>query len=96
VTKLDILDGLPEIKVATSYRIDHREYDYLPSSTRQQASATPVYETLPGWRTSTAAMRTWRELPDEAVNYISRIEQLVGVPVAAVSVGADRDATIAA
>jgi len=96
VTKLDILDGLPEIKIATSYRIDHREYDYLPSTTRQQASATPVYETLPGWRTSTAAMRTWRELPEEAVNYISRIQQLVGVPVAAVSVGADRDATIAA
>jgi adenylosuccinate synthase len=84
-----------QIKVATSYRIDHREHDYLPSG-RQQASATPVYETLPGWMTSTAGMRTWRELPDEAVNYISRIEQLVGVPVAAVSVGADREATIAA
>jgi adenylosuccinate synthase len=95
VTKLDIMDGLPELKIATGYRIDGRDYDYLPAGLAQQASATPVYETLPGWTRPTAAMRTWDELPGEAVRYIARIEELTGVAVAAVSVGADRDATIA-
>jgi adenylosuccinate synthase len=94
VTKLDIVDGLSELKIATSYRIDGREYDYLPTGLPQQASAIPVYETLPGWMTSTAAMRTRGELPAEAVRYVARIEELSGVPVVAVSVGADRDATI--
>jgi adenylosuccinate synthase len=95
VTKLDILDGLSELKIATGYRIDGRDYDHLPAGLPQQASATPVYETLPGWTTPTAAMRTWGELPGEAVRYVARIEELTGLPVAAVSVGADRDATIA-
>jgi adenylosuccinate synthase len=96
VTKLDILDGLSALEIATSYRIDGRAYDYLPASLRQQQSATPVYETLPGWRTPTAAIRTWGELPPAAVRYIARIEELTGVPVAAVSVGPDREATIVA
>jgi adenylosuccinate synthase len=95
VTKLDILDGLSALKIATSYRIDGREYDYLPAGLQQQRSATPVYEELPGW-TSTAAVRTWSDLPGEAVRYLARIEELTGLPVAAVSVGPDREATIVA
>src|SRR4051812_20402962 len=94
VTKLDIVDGLSELKIATSYRIDGRDYDYLPTGLPQQASAIPVYETLAGWAASTAAIRTWGELPAEAARYLARIEELTGVPVVAVSVGADRDATI--
>ena len=94
VTKLDILDGLSELEIATRYRVDGREYDYLPAGLHEQGSVTPVYETLPGWVAPTAAIRRWGELPAEAVRYLARIEELTGVPVAAVSVGADRDATI--
>jgi adenylosuccinate synthase len=94
VTKLDIMDRLSELRIATSYHIGGREYDYLPAGLHQQTSVTPVYETLPGWATPTAAIRTWRELPAAAVRYVERIEELTGVPVVAVSVGPDRDATI--
>jgi adenylosuccinate synthase len=96
LTKLDVLDGLPELKICTSYRIGSDEYDHLPSGARQQADARPVYETLPGWPTPVAHARAWEDLPEEAIRYIRRVEQLTETPIVLISTGADRDAMITA
>ena len=67
LTKLDILDGLPELKVCVAYRLDGREIDYLPASERAQAAVEPVYETFEGWQAATAKARSWAELPAQAI-----------------------------
>src|SRR4249919_3467569 len=67
LTKLDILDGLPEIKVCVAYRLDGREIDYLPASEHAQARVEPVYETVEGWQGKTALARSWAELPASAI-----------------------------
>ncbi len=85
LTKLDILDGFDEIKVATSYRLDGREIDYLPASQSAQARIEPVYETIEGWKGVTGKARSWADLPAQAIKYVRRIEELVGVPVALLS-----------
>src|SRR5271165_1547098 len=94
LTKLDILDGFEEIKVATSYRLDGREIDYLPASQSAQARSEPVYETIEGWKGATGKARSWAELPAQAIKYVRRIEELVGVPVALLSTSPERDDTI--
>ncbi len=94
LTKLDALDGLPELKVATAYRLDGATLDYVPSSTRRLARATPVYETLAGWSTPARERREWRALPPEARAYAERIEQLVGVPVGYAGTGPSRLALV--
>src|SRR4030095_4265371 len=66
-TKLDILDGLPEIKVCVAYRLDGREIDYLPASEHAQAQVEPVYETVEGWQGATARARSWAQLPAPAI-----------------------------
>src|SRR5262249_15478434 len=81
LTKLDILDGFEEIKVATAYRLDGKEIDYLPASQSAQARIEPVYETIEGWRGVTSKARSWVDLPAQAIKYVRRIEELVGVPV---------------
>lgn len=94
LTKLDILDGLDEIKVCTGYRLDGRPIDYLPASERAQAEVEPVYETIPGWKDKTAGARSWADLPAQAVKYVRWIEELVGCPVALLSTSPERDDTI--
>jgi adenylosuccinate synthase len=94
LTKLDVLDGLEEIKVCTGYRIDGRDYDHLPAATAQQARAEPVYETLQGWQESTYGARSWADLPATAIKYIRRIEELIETPVALLSTSPERDDTI--
>jgi adenylosuccinate synthase len=94
LTKLDILDGFEEIKVAVGYRLDGRELDYLPAGERAQAKVEPIYETVEGWRESTAGARSWAELPAQAVKYVRRVEELVGCPVAMVSTSPEREDTI--
>ena len=94
LTKLDVLDGLPELRICTGYRIGEREVDHLPAGMTDQAAATPVYETLEGWSGSTQGARTWRDLPAPAVKYVRRIEELVGAPVALLSTSPERDDTI--
>jgi adenylosuccinate synthase len=94
LTKLDVLDGMEEIKICTGYRIDGRTYDYLPSLARLQAAAEPVYETIEGWRDSTRGARSWAELPATAIKYIRRIEELIGAPVALLSTSPEREDTI--
>lgn len=94
LTKLDVLDTLDEIKICTGYDIDGAHYDYLPASPVLQASATPVYETLPGWRTSTQGARRWADLPAEAIKYVRRVEELIGAPVTLLSTSPEREDTI--
>jgi adenylosuccinate synthase len=94
LTKLDVLDGLEELKICTGYRIGDREVDYLPAGQTDQAAATPIYETLEGWSQSTAGARSFRDLPAAAVKYVRRIEELVGAPVALLSTSPEREDTI--
>jgi adenylosuccinate synthase len=95
LNKLDILAGLPEIAVATAYRIDGKLSDEFPMTLGELARAEPVYETLPGWNEDLSQARRWEDLPDAARRYVERIETLVDVPVELISVGPGRDATIA-
>ncbi|MCI4646475.1 MAG: adenylosuccinate synthetase, partial [Hyphomonadaceae bacterium] len=94
LTKLDVLDGLEEIKVCVAYELDGKRYDYLPATARQQAEVTPVYETMPGWSESTFGARSWNDLPAEAVKYVRRLEELVGKPAALVSTSPEREDVI--
>ncbi len=94
LTKLDVLDGLSEVKICTGYRCGEATLTSVPASMSRLASCTPELETLPGWSRPTAGLRRFEALPDEAVRYIERIEALTGVPVAVVSTGSDRHDTI--
>ena len=94
LTKLDVLDGLEQLKICTGYRIGERELDHLPAGMTDQAAVQPVYETLEGWRDSTQGARSFRDLPAAAVKYVRRIEELVGAPVALLSTSPQRDDTI--
>jgi adenylosuccinate synthase len=94
LTKLDILDGLRELKVCVAYRLDGREIDYLPASERAQAAVEPVYETFEGWQAATAKARSWAELPAQAIKYVRHVEELVGCPVALLSTSPEREDTI--
>jgi len=94
LTKLDILDGLDEIKICVGYRLDGREIDYLPASEHAQARVEPIYETAQGWQGGTARARSWAQLPAEAIKYVRRIEELIGCPVALLSTSPEREDTI--
>jgi adenylosuccinate synthase len=94
ITKLDVLDGLPEIQVCTGYRQHGRAVDILPQGADDVAACEPVYETLPGWRETTAGLTNWEHLPVNAKRYLERIEALTGTPVDMVSTGPDRVHTI--
>jgi adenylosuccinate synthase len=94
LTKLDILDGLTEIKVCVGYRLDGREIDYLPAGEHAQARVEPIYESAQGWEEPTAGARSWAQLPAQAIKYVRRIEELVGCPVALLSTSPEREDTI--
>ncbi len=95
VTKLDVLDTFEELKVCAAYRVEGQVIDYVPDTATQEL-AEPVYETWPGWQTSTANCRTWDELPPNARAYLRRIEELAGAPIRFVSVGPHRDQMVVA
>ncbi len=94
VTKLDILDTLPEIKVCTGYNRTGVILKKMPSTLEELAKCKPIYETLPGWQQDTSGCRTFEELPENAQKYILRLEELCGLPVALVAVGPDREQII--
>ncbi|AFN57295.1 adenylosuccinate synthetase [Zymomonas mobilis] len=94
LTKLDVLDGFDEIKICTGYKIGDKVYDYLPPYYKDQAAAKPVYETIEGWKESTAGARSWGELPAQAIKYIRRIEELIECPITLVSTSPEREDTI--
>ena len=94
LTKLDVLDGLPELKICTGYRIRGALFHHLPAAPGAQAAAEPVYETMEGWSGSSRGARSWADLPAQAVKYVRRIEELVEAPVTLVSTSPERDDTI--
>ena len=94
LTKLDVLDGMEELKVCTSYRIDGEALDHLPASMVRQAKVEPVFEVMEGWSESTRGARTWAELPATAVKYIRRIEEIIDAPVALLSTSPEREDVI--
>ncbi|MEM7239189.1 MAG: adenylosuccinate synthase [Pseudomonadota bacterium] len=94
LTKLDVLDGMEELRICTGYRLDGEVIDYLPTAAAQQARVEPVYESLPGWSESTFGARRWLDLPAEAIKYVKRVEELIETPVAILSTSPERDDTI--
>jgi adenylosuccinate synthase len=94
VTKLDVLDGLEEMKICTGYRIDGRLSDILPVGADDLERCEPVYESLPGWKESTVGVKSFEALPKAAQDYLKRMEALCGVPVDMISTGPDREETI--
>ncbi|MCI5047693.1 MAG: adenylosuccinate synthase [Aquisalinus sp.] len=94
LTKLDVLDGLPELKVCVGYDLDGKQLDHFPAGMDAQAQVTPVYETIPGWKDSTEGARSWADLPAEAVKYVRRLEELIECPVALVSTSPEREDVI--
>ncbi len=93
-TKLDVLDGLPEIRIGTGYRFAGRALDILPLDADDIAACEPQYETMPGWTQSTAGATRWQDLPANAQRYLERVQSLIDVPIDMVSTGPDRDHTI--
>lgn len=94
LTKLDVLDGLEEIKICVGYELDGERIDYLPASQGAQERVVPIYESLPGWKESTEGARSWADLPAQAVKYVRHVEELIGAPVAILSTSPERDDTI--
>jgi len=94
LTRLDVLDQLPQIKVCTAYRVDDRVLDTLPASGAAMARAQPVYQELPGWRRDTSGVRRFEDLPAQAQSYVRFIEGVLHTPICLVSVGPERDQAI--
>lgn len=94
ITKLDVLDELDEIKVCVAYEIDGQRCKDFPTDSRRFAHCKPIFETLPGWKQSTEECRTLEDLPKTAQDYLHFLAEIMAVPIAIVSLGADRDQTI--
>ncbi|MDR1709499.1 MAG: adenylosuccinate synthase [Candidatus Accumulibacter sp.] len=94
LTKLDVLDGLPELKICTSYRLRGQTVDLLPVGAEEVADCEPIYETLPGWQESTVGLTSFDALPPAARAYVKKIETLCEVPIDIVSTGPERGQTI--
>jgi adenylosuccinate synthase len=94
LTKLDVLDGLDEIRICTDYRLGGETLGHLPAHAADQAAVEPVYEVMDGWTDSTHGARSWAQLPAQAIKYIRRIEELIRCPVALVSTSPEREDTI--
>ncbi len=94
LTKLDVLDGLDELRICIGYDIGGETFRHLPAAPGAQKAARPIYETVEGWSESTRGARSWAELPAQAIKYIRRIEELVEAPVTLLSTSPERDDTI--
>jgi adenylosuccinate synthase len=94
ITKLDVLDGLSELKICTAYELNGKRMDLLPMGSDEVADCRPVLETLPSWRVSTVGATTENALPEAARAYLSRIEALCEIPIDIISTGPERDETI--
>jgi adenylosuccinate synthase len=94
LTKLDVLDGLEEIKVCVAYELDGERIDYFPASMGMQARVKPIYKSLEGWKETSAGARSWADLPAQAIKYVRYIEELIGSPVALLSTSPERLDTI--
>ncbi len=91
---LDVLSGLPEVRICVGYHCAGERIDTFPADAEQLERCQPIYETLPGWATDISTVRKLTDLPQEARRYIDRVSELVGVKVSVISVGPDRAQTI--
>ncbi len=94
ITKLDVLDGLPEIKVCVGYDLNGRRVDILPLDADDIVACRPVYDGFPGWRESTFGVTEWAKLPRNARRYLERVQEFIGAPIDMVSTGPGREHTI--
>ncbi len=94
ITNLDILDTFPRLKICVAYELDGKTIDNFPSTIAALERCHPIYEELPGWQTATSHIRQYEQLPLEARQYITRLEELTSCPVKIISVGANREQTI--
>ena len=94
LTKLDVLDGLPELKICTGYDVAGTVWRHLPAAPGLQAAARPIFETIEGWSGSTRGARSSADLPAQAIKYVRRVEELVEAPVTMLSTSPERDDTI--
>ncbi len=94
ITRLDILDTLPSLKICVAYELDGKTIDYFPSRADILDRCRPIYEELPGWQVSTTHIRKYEELPPQARQYITKLEELISCPVNIISVGSAREETI--
>jgi adenylosuccinate synthase len=94
LTKVDVFDGLKELKLCTGYRYQGETFRHFPSAMDVQAGIEPIYETLEGWSQSTRGARSWAQLPANAIKYIRRVEELIEAPVALLSTSPEREDTV--
>ncbi len=94
LTKLDVLDGMDELKVCVGYQLDGKRIERFPFTMGAQARIKPIYETFEGWTESTRGARSWVQLPANAVKYVRRVEELIRCPVALLSTSPEREDTI--
>lgn len=94
LTKLDVLGGFEKLNICTSYEVDGEETPYFPALVTKTSRAIPVYETVDGWMEDISSVKKFEDLPENAIKYIRRIEELTGTPVKIVSVGPGREQTI--
>jgi len=94
ITKLDVLDGLPELKICTGYLLDGKKVDLLPLGADEVVRCEPIYETMPGWSGTTFGAKSWDALPPEARAYLHRIEEICEISIDVVSTGPEREETI--
>jgi adenylosuccinate synthase len=94
ITRLDILDVFPRLKICVGYKLDGRTIDYFPANVAAVERCQPIYEEVAGWQTPTSHIREYEQLPLEARQYIARLEELISCPVNLISVGQAREQTI--
>lgn len=94
ITRLDILDTFPSLKICVAYELNGKTIDYFPGNINTLEKCQPVYEELPGWQTDTSNIRYYDDLPAKARNYLARLEELISCPISLISVGPERKQTI--
>ena len=94
ITKLDVLDGIDKLYICTGYQIDDKKFDLLPLGADQVDSCKPLLIEMPGWKESTFGVNDWERLPENARNYLLKLEELCNVPLHIISTGPERDETI--
>lgn len=94
ITKLDVLDGLDKVKICIKYKTKDEEFIQMPANAEVLNHCEPIYEELPGWSQTTYGIKNYEDLPQNAKNYLKRLEELVGVEISSISTGPDRNETI--
>ncbi len=94
ITRIDVLDTLPRLKICVGYKLDGHTIDYFPGNVATLERCQPIYEELPGWQTPTSHIRQYEQLPPKARQYIARLEELTSCPVNLISIGKAREQTI--